>query len=118
MDNPIRAAIASKIASGADVTTAYRQASYEFADALESRLREATSLEQAIGAIGIGGEHKLAARLRRLDAIDRPGLFVIVSGGHVDDVPEASCVAEKLRDKPKPTREDIEEAFKACSKTA
>jgi len=115
MSDAIRDRIIWRIENGMSVEAAYRQAAIFVARAAIRRVREGSSREEAWNALR-----------EELNCTDLPLLpmwdfnprkiYMILSGGRVAGVPDAKCVAQRLRKKLKPTRKDIEEAFKACMK--
>lgn len=42
-------------------------------------------------------------------------LYVVVGGGELEQIPEPACVEARLPKGRRPTREEIEEAIKACT---
>jgi hypothetical protein len=118
MSNTIRAAIVKQLINGVDVAVAYRQAASEAADALASHIDRGNELEEALASLGVANVRKVAADIRSFGAVDHYNMYMIVSGGGVASVPDATCVAERLRDKQSPTREDVEKAFAACASAA
>jgi hypothetical protein len=116
MRSPIRANIEDGIAEGLSVERAYDRAAIRMAKGLAEAARQGGTTEEALNALGVPNLREVALRLDRIGAQDSGSMRIILTGGHIDTVPSAECVAERLRGKPNPTRNDIEEAFAHCSK--
>jgi hypothetical protein len=115
MQDLIRSTILNQLSDGADVQKAYLRASNRAATALQSHLESGKEAEEALASIGVYNGREILRRFPN-EKIDQNVMFIIVSGGHVDNVPEAACVAEQLRNKPNRTRKDVEDAFAYCAK--
>jgi hypothetical protein len=116
MRSPIRADIEDGIAEGLSVEDAYDRTAIRMANGLAEAAGQSGTTEEALNALGVPNRREVALRLDRIGAQDSVSMKIILTGGHIDTVPSAECVAERLRGKANPTRRDVEEAFAHCSK--
>ena len=74
--------------------------------------------EFAIQAILAGGDVEKAVRDATSSQFDAPTpelrRFIVIGRKSLDKIPSPSCVAEYLKNNPRPTREDIMRAFERC----
>jgi hypothetical protein len=116
MRSPIRANIEDGIAEGLSVDRAYDRMAKRMAKRLVEGVRQGGTVEEALVALGVPNLREVALRLDQIGAHDSISMKIVLTGGHIDTVPSAECVAERLRSRSNPTRKDIEEAFAYCSK--
>lgn len=118
MASLIRQALVERLEAGENVAMAYRHAIDDALSRVRPRLGKDADVGKALELMGARTQvaHTDAAlpQARLADRDLGSVLRMIVPIGGIDDVPDAACVAERLRHIPKPTRADIEAAFKAC----
>lgn len=114
MAGEIRGRIVERLSSGEDLQSAYRHASDEATSKILIGVSRGLDLHDAVARAGIENARDVVGALRSTDMPDPKLMYMIVSGGGVADVPDASCIARELAGKPHPTRKDIEAAFEAC----
>ena len=116
MRNPITAKISAGIANGLDVEASYARVAEDIVRKVAASVKLGADPGDTLGSLGVLNATRVLARVKNLGAIDYVSMRIVLSGGHVENVPRADCVAERLKNIPNPTRKDIGEAFEACAK--
>jgi hypothetical protein len=111
MPHNLRSLIVERIIEGLPVEAAYMDASDQVADYIYDAVQNGKTVE----AGDLLGVAPTVFENLRFSPSFREGMRIILTGGGVTDIPNAACVAEKLKGKINPSRQDIEDAFLACS---
>jgi len=104
------------LAETRDVNRAFRQASDEIYASVQERVVAGDSLEHTLASIGIEHPAEVMKQIGELGGWHSGNFCVIITGGSLFDIPLPACIEEQLRNFPKPTKKQIQEAYEACRK--
>jgi hypothetical protein len=110
----IQEVIKEGLASGLSVDEAYKHAANITSEQLYARVQTGESAFAVLREMKFAVDDEFRRLFHPSLAVDEPRLYVVISGGGVEDVPSATCMAEQLKDKPNPTHSDIDAAIAAC----
>jgi len=110
--------IKQQVCCGIDPQRAVRNAIAELSNQLDYRVRGGIPIEAALSGIAI--HPRLASLIaREIVTYGRTvseAMTVIFTGGPIEGIPTAECLARHLPPDREPTQEEYDEAYAACSK--
>jgi hypothetical protein len=104
------------LAETRDVNRAFRQASDEIYASVQERVVAGDSLEHTLASIGIEHPADVMKQIGELGGWHIENFVVILTGGILFNIPLPACIEAQLKNFPKPTKEQIQEAYEACRK--
>jgi len=104
------------LAETRDVNRAFRQASDEIYASVQERVVAGDSLEHTLASIGIDHPADVMKQIGELGGWHSENFNVIITGGSLFNIPLPACIEEELKNFPKPTKQQIQEAYEACRK--